>query len=96
MKIRPLEVGAAKARRIGKTISKYLLEGSWVLNTKNRSNNVNCFGCISNCLECQVVKLWLAFHIVRCLSIAFRMVNTFRIQAVSATFLALPAAHKRA
>src|SRR5207245_4885263 len=46
-------------------------------------------------LDCQAHAATFACHGVRCLSIAFRMINSFRMHAVRATFFAFPAAHKR-
>ena len=51
---------------------------------------------LSNCLACQALNAEWSCHRVRDLSIAFRMVSSFRIQAVSATFFALPAAQRGA
>lgn len=44
------------------------------------------FDWLSNCLECQALNAKWSCHRVGDLSIAFRMVSSFRIQAVSATF----------
>src|SRR2546428_10152228 len=46
-------------------------------------------------LGCQAHGTSSVRHGVRCLSIAFRMINSFRMHAVRATFLAFPVAHKR-
>jgi transposase len=57
----------------------------------------------SNCLDCQEplvcfypIVTSCGCHGVRCFAMALRMVSSFRMQAVRATFLALPAATRRA
>lgn len=45
----------------------------------------------SDCLKCQVAATARSRHEVRCLSMAFNIVSSFRIQAVRATLGALPA-----
>ena len=50
---------------------------------------------LSNCLECQALNAKWSCHRVRDLSIAFRMVSSFRIHAVRAPFFAFPAAQRR-
>ena len=56
----------------------------------------------SNCLVCQglLVSFYTFFprlgcQVLRCLTMALRMVNNLRIHAVSATFLTFPADNKR-
>src|SRR2546427_3069648 len=60
-----------------------------------RSNG--CPGCSATAtvLGCQAHGTSSVRHGVRCLSIAFRMINSFRMHAVRATFFAFPVAHKR-
>jgi hypothetical protein len=45
----------------------------------------------SDCLTCQAATTAISRHEVRCLSMAFNIVSSLRIQAVSATLGALPA-----
>jgi hypothetical protein len=52
-------------------------------------------GLSSNCLHCQGQTTSFRPQRVRCFIMALRMVSSFRIQAVRATFLAFPASHRR-
>ncbi len=49
----------------------------------------------SNCLPCQALTATGGFHAVRRAIIALRIVRSFRIHAVRATFFGLPAATSR-
>lgn len=49
----------------------------------------------SNCLEYQVGRLAATSHGVPLLSIVLRIVSSFRMQTVKASFFAFPAWHKR-
>src|SRR2546422_7338411 len=49
----------------------------------------------SNCLPCQALTAAGGFHAVRRASIALRIVRSFRIHAVRATFFGFPAATSR-
>ena len=49
----------------------------------------------SNCLHCQGHTISFILQRVRCFIMALRMVSSFRIQAVRATFLAFPASRRR-
>lgn len=49
----------------------------------------------SNCLRCQGHSTSFVLQGVRCFTIALRMVSSFRMQAVRATFLAFPDAQRR-
>ena len=59
--------------------------------TQERSNCLVCQGDMA----CYALSTSSACHEAWCFTMAFRIVNSLRIQAVSATFAALPAARRR-
>ena len=68
----------------------------WSLKTRSKveAKRSNCLVC-QGALACYALSTSSGCHEAWCFILAFRIVNSLRMQAVSATFAALPAARRR-